>query len=272
LVSDTSQQKILFLLGPSRSGKGTIGRVIRGLVGEHNVAGPTLASLATNFGLQPLLDKPVAIVPDARVSGQHAQSVVERLLSISGEDPLTIDRKYKSAVTGPLPTRIVILSNELPRFGDSSGALANRFLILPMEHSYLGEEDPSLGATLAGELPGILLWGLDGLERFRERGHFEQPAQSNQMLIDLVELSSPTLAFIDDVCALGPTQTVFVDDLFKAWRRWCDGNGSPTGDKQSFGRNLHAAVPRIHISQPRRDGVQERMYTGIGLKRGDTRS
>ena len=132
LVPDTSQQKMLLLVGPRRSGKGTIGRLIRELLGEHNVAGPTLASLATNFGLQPLIDKPVAIIPDARLSSRNRDIVVERLLSISGEDALTIDRKYKSAWTGPLPSRIVIITNELPQLDDTSGVLASRFVVLEM--------------------------------------------------------------------------------------------------------------------------------------------
>ena len=69
LAPDTRQQKILFLLGPKRSGKGTICRVLSAVVGENNVAGPTLGSLAMNFGLSPLLGKSVAIVSDARLSG-----------------------------------------------------------------------------------------------------------------------------------------------------------------------------------------------------------
>src|SRR5262249_7043300 len=42
-------------------------------VGAANVAGPTLGSLAGNFGLAPLLNKPVAIISDARVSGRSAE-------------------------------------------------------------------------------------------------------------------------------------------------------------------------------------------------------
>ena len=122
LTADTSQQKILMLIGPTRCGKGTIGRINRGLIGIANVAGPTLASLATNFGLWPLLGKTLAIISDARL-GRHTDSavVVERLLSISGEDSLTIDRKNLEPVTTKLPTRLMILTNELPRLGDSSG-------------------------------------------------------------------------------------------------------------------------------------------------------
>ena len=57
LTSDTRQQKMLLLIGPKRSGKGTIARVVRQLVGADNVAGPTLSSLSTNFGLWPLIGK-----------------------------------------------------------------------------------------------------------------------------------------------------------------------------------------------------------------------
>ena len=123
LTPDTSQQKIALLIGPKRSGKGTIARVLRGLLGSQNVAGPTLASLGQNFGLAPLLGKPLAIVSDARLGGRTDSAVVtERLLSISGEDSLTIDQKYLPALTCQLPTRLMILTNELPRLNDSSGA------------------------------------------------------------------------------------------------------------------------------------------------------
>ena len=83
--------------------------------------GPTLASLGTNFGLSPLLGKPLAIISDARLGDTPTHTVVERLLSITGEDMLTVDRKFRDPWSGKLPTRFVVLSNELPRFKDSSG-------------------------------------------------------------------------------------------------------------------------------------------------------
>ena len=63
--------KILLLVGPTRSGKGTIARVLQALVGKGNHAGPTLSSLGSNFGLQPLLCKPLAVVSDARLGGSN---------------------------------------------------------------------------------------------------------------------------------------------------------------------------------------------------------
>jgi putative DNA primase/helicase len=57
LTPDTSLQKIGMLVGPKRSGKGTIFRVVKGLVGKRNVSAPTLGSLATNFGLSPYSER-----------------------------------------------------------------------------------------------------------------------------------------------------------------------------------------------------------------------
>jgi putative DNA primase/helicase len=119
LGGGTALQKIFLLVGPKRAGKGTIGRVLAGLLGSHNIAAPTLASLASHFGLQPLIGKPLALIADARFSSKaDGNVVVERLLSISGEDSLTIDRKYKEPWTGRLPSRFLILTNELPRLVD----------------------------------------------------------------------------------------------------------------------------------------------------------
>jgi hypothetical protein len=41
---------------------------------------------------------------------------------------LTIDRKYEEPWSGQLPTRIMVLTNELPRSTDASGATSSRFI------------------------------------------------------------------------------------------------------------------------------------------------
>jgi putative DNA primase/helicase len=272
LVPNTSYQKMLLLVGPPRSGKGVIGRLVRSLVGHSNVAGLTLASLSTNFGLWPLIDKPVAIIPDARLTGRRASgAVVERLLSITGEDALTVDRKYKRAWTGILPTRLIVLTNELPRLGDASGALASRFLVLTLTESFLGREDLQLDAQLQQELPGILLWALDGLKRLQSRGHFVEPASSRTMVEQLSDLSSPIRAFVRDRCVQETGVEVSVDDLYGAWQQWCLEWGTEPGSKQMFGRDLHAAVPHVGVRHPRVEGGRQRVYAGIGLARYGTR-
>lgn len=267
LVSgDTRQQKIVLVVGPKRSGKGTIGRVATGLLGAHNVAAPTLAALATNFGLAPLIDRPLALVSDARLSGRADTSVVvERLLSVSGEDALTIDRKYREPWTGQLPTRFVILSNELPRLTDSSGALASRLVVLCLTRSFYGSEDPSLTRRLLDEAPGILNWALDGSDRLTARGHFTQPAASLDAIDALDDLASPVATFVRDRCEVGPAHTVFVDVLYRAWRAWCHATDDEPGTREIFGRDLRAALPTVHKRRGRKGEHREHYYEGIRL-------
>ena len=71
LTTDTTFHKIFMLVGPTRSGKGTIGRVLGAMLGEDNVVGPTLDSMNGEFGQSQLIDKVLAIVGDARTRPRH---------------------------------------------------------------------------------------------------------------------------------------------------------------------------------------------------------
>lgn len=267
LSADTSQQKIPLIVGPKRSGKGTIARVLTALVGQGNVVSPTLNSLATNFGAEPLIGKSVAIIGDARLSGKvDRDAITERLLGISGEDSQSIDRKYRGAWHGRLGVRFLVMSNELPALKDASGALAGRFLLLTMNQSFYGREDRGLAARLLSELPGVLNWAREGYLRLNRRGHFVPPASARESVEALEALGSPISAFIKDRCQVAPGLTVSCDDLHSAWREWCVTNRRDyPGTIASFGKELHAAVPGLTVSRPRSNGQQMRHYNGIDL-------
>jgi putative DNA primase/helicase len=267
LTGDTSQQKMLLIVGPRRSGKGTIARVLAKLIGAGNVCGPTTSSLAGPFGLQPLIGKSLAIVSDARFHGENIATVVERLLCISGEDTLTVDRKNIGSITLKLPTRFTFLTNEFPRFNDSSGALAGRFIILRLTESFYGKEDPELTDRLFSELPGILNWAIAGWRRLHERGHFVMPPSSLEVVQEIEDLSSPVAAFVRERCEIGPDHRVVIDSLYEAWSHWCEGEGrQAVKTKQLFCRDLVAAFPSI---SRRRGTGQQGFYEGIELK-GDS--
>jgi putative DNA primase/helicase len=271
------QHKMLLMLGPIRSGKGTIARTLQKLMGgKDNVAGPTLAQLGTNFGLASLLGKPLAIISDARLGDTPSHVVVERLLSITGEDTLDVDRKFRDVCTGKLPTRLVILSNELPKFRDASGAIATRMLILRMTESFLNREDKELDQKLAPELGGILLWAIKGLDRLTENGKFTVPKSSDDAAVLMMDLASPMSAFVRQRCitdlarakqiakkrGIDPAANehwahelgielelgelwVSRDETYAAWLAWVEANGHMRTAKSTFGRDLRSVVAKI---------------------------
>lgn len=268
LTADTSQQKMLLMVGPKRSGKGTVARVLTALLGQQNVAGPTLSSLAQNFGLQGLIGKPLAIISDARLSGRSDQAaIVETLLRISGEDHLSVPRKHLADWEGTVPTRLMVLTNELPRLLDTSGALASRFIVLKLTRSFYGNEDPALTNRICAELPGILNWSIAGLDRLDQRGHFVQPEASTDAIRELEDLGSPMAAFVRERCGVGPDHCIEFTRLYEEWKKWCGENGRDhPGTVQSFGRDVHAAVPGLRTSKKRgANGDRYSLYEGIGL-------
>lgn len=261
----TDLQKMLFLVGASRSGKGTVARTLTALVGKENMAAPTMHNLSTNFGLSSLIGKSLAVIGDARTSAKtDTQLIIERLLMITGEDSIDVDRKNRAIWTGKLPTRITMLSNDLPSFRDSSGAIVNRMLVLKFTQSFLGREDLELEPDLREELPGIFNWALVGLERINRVRRFTVPASSLETLKEMEEYASPIKTFLTEKCEIGNGYWVSRDDLYQAWLMW---NGDSVKDGQAartwFGRTLHAAVPGLVDTTGRVRG-----YNGVRLSPG----
>jgi len=182
LLPDTRQQKLLMLIGPPRSGKGTIARVLRMMLGEANVASPMMRSLSGSFGLWGLLGKLLAIVPDAS-EARASNGLVELVKCLTGEDALDVDRKNLAPMSSVrLTTRLMIIANQPPILADSSGAIGHRIIALETRRSWAGKEDVPLTGKLMSELPGILRWSMEGWRRLNDRGHFQQPRSSQELV------------------------------------------------------------------------------------------
>lgn len=263
----TALHKIMLMIGPTRGGKGAIARVLTALIGRQNVAGPTLHSLGGEFGLAPLLGKPLAVISDARFSTKGANTVVERLLAISGEDAITVNRKFRDQWTGKLPSRLHVISNELPKLGDASTAIVGRMVLLMLTRSWLGREDHDLEDRLHAELPAILNWSLDGLERLTGNdGKFTRMESAEEAIIAMRDLASPVAAFVREKCEIGAGKEVDTETLFTAYKTWCELTENRKVSREVFGRNLHAAVPSVRKERPRDNAGRVHVYTGIGLK------
>ena len=263
----TNLQKMLLTVGPTRGGKGVIARILTALIGKPNVCGPTLSSFAGEFGLAPLIGKSLAIISDVRFSGRNNTVVVERLLSISGEDRLTVNRKYRQQIDMKMPTRMHLISNELPRLTDASGAIIGRFIVLILSRSWLGKENHDLETTLRAELPGILNWALDGLARLsRNDGRFTRVPSAEEAITTMRDLASPVAAFVRERCDLGADKEIAVDDLYDAFKSWCESSEYPKSSKAVFGRNLGAACPSVKRKRPRSHTKRCYVYAGIALR------
>ena len=114
-----------------------------------------------------------------------------------------------------------------------------------------GSRRPRLTAALLSEAPSIFGWALTGLDRLNARGYFVPPESGATALQQLADLSSPTAAFVRDVCVVIPHATVPVEKLWAAWKQWCEAENRHPGTKSEFGKNLKAAVPTVERKRQR---------------------
>lgn len=269
ISGETRAQKALIVIGPTRSGKGTLCAVIKALCGERTCVSTSLTSLTERFGLQNFLGKSVAIISDAefRSYGRDVAVAVERLKAITGCDDVEIDRKNKQAWTGQLKTRFSIFANKVPKLADDSAALANRFLTLRLTESWLGREDFELQQDLLNELPEILVWALEGLYRLAANGwRFTEgdPGVAEELQL----LGAPVMAFAQEHCFRNPQTTERLAVLYGVYQRWCSINGIGTTSRDVFSKELTAAYPELKRVRTMTNGLRETWIAGIRLADG----
>lgn len=237
---DLSKNKMMYLFGDTRTGKGVITRTLQHLVGVENTASPNLAQLGETFGLAGTIGKTLITINDARFRGVKTAELVERLLNLTGEDDMQINRKNRPVWEGRPSARVMIVSNDLPSItGEQSTAFAKRIIgPVKLHRSFFGIEDELLERKLRAELPAILMWAFDGYDRLCEQGHFTVPVSSARLHRELERSMSPVLIFLDERCVLGPDERVAKDRLYAAYRSWCEDTGTWRASAIEFGRQL----------------------------------
>lgn len=269
LIPDTSYHTILGMIGAGGTGKGTILRVIERLVGCDNYGATDFSQLADKFGLEHLLHCTVAVIPDAHLGYKTCpDTAVKVLKAISGEDTITINRKYQTALKDcQMVLRFIISANTIQGLHDPSSALLRRWQFISVNNIVAVEkQDRHLSKKLFSEIQGIFNWALQGLYRLRKRGHFISPASVSDLDAEFKAVLAPMNVFLHECCNIGTSESIAAAQLFKAYQWWCEQENYKCSSKAKFSINLRAALNRVRVKTERQSGRSVRMYEGIALK------
>lgn len=263
----TDQQLAMLLCGASRGGKGIMLKVAEALFEGSRTSLRNLNQLASEFGLESLPGRALCTVDDARFRRME-EDVVTALLSIIAEGTLTVNQKHKKAKdTVRVDARLMIATNETPRFNETTDALANRFLFLEFTESFKGREDFELLSRLLGEIPGIVKWALLGLEDLRETNRFVVTDEHAGIVTDVLEGSSQARRFVKDCGDVELGHVMSKADIFDIYRVWAMRKNEHPTTESVFFKMLHESFPGL--KQVRVGGRENRVRSIEGLRVAD---
>ena len=269
LSGRTDFQKGLLLVGPTGSGKGTQDRTLKALVGEGNVAATSFQTLNSGFGLANWLGKPLAVIGDSRDSGTIGDAATSKLLSVIGEDAVPVEKKGVDVQSEVLPTRVMVMSNEMPSFKDSSGALVKRWVVVETKVSHRDNPDRALGNRIMGELSGIFNWALIGLRRLEKQGHFTQPESTVETIEMMHDTAAPEAMFItENYTVTGDTEDyMWLSDIYDSYQLWTTKRGHKPLSQNRFKSKLKAAgIPGVTITKRTHDDKRKEVVAGVHTK------
>lgn len=270
------ERKALILVGPSRTGKTELSRIIRLLVGDP-VATPSVAEISERFGLSSLYEASAWIRDDAINEGDDLDP--QRFKTIVTGEPIDIERKHKPAMPGvELTLPVLLTTNSLPRARDRSDAIFNRSVVLEMTN-IVSEEDAhgmradagvGRGSTIgqhifATEAAGILNWALEGLAALVKHGSYDLPEAVRTAIQRFKDDNNPVGEWARSAVSKSPHGRVSRADLmcaYHGWQREQDGDEARAFGARGFFPRLRAAMAGLGEMQEHNG---KRFITGLHL-------
>lgn len=264
LTNDISLHKFAILMGKSRAGKGVITDVLSKMVGEENTASPSLSNLAKDSALCEMANKSLTLIPDAHSVHPTSRDVVlSNLKAITGGDRLSFHELYKGSRNTLFKTKIVLSTNNVPDFNDSSGALVNRALVFPFPKSFAGIENNDLREVLLEEVSGVTQWAIAGLRRLKSNnGIFTESDAGKREKEEMRKDMFPLAQYVERSLVMEENEFTLLEDMYNAYRLWAASEGVKTPMiKTHFNKHLrNSALPIVY------ENINAPGYHGVTIK------
>jgi P4 family phage/plasmid primase-like protien len=260
---DLREQKFLLCTGEGANGKGVFFEVIQELVGNENSSQVGLARFSNPFALYATLGKVVNVTNESsHIIEDEAESILK---SFVAGDRFTFERKFKEPVCTVPTAKIMIATNALPRFNDKTQAIWRRILFVPFDKVIPDEvQIKDLAEKLKRELPGILNWALEVLQKLNDASGFTIPEKSKSLLDEYRKDADPARAFLLENCIFSPNGWgISCMELYNQYKQHCEENGYKPMGNRLFGRHVRRVFPEVKRVQTGGRDSREWTYRGL---------
>ncbi len=263
LTHDLSLQRFFMFEGTGGNGKGVVTNILIRLVGRENISGLPLNRFHDKHDLVVTHGKLVNITSEL---GEKDRISEEQLKLATGGDLMHFNPKYQEIFSAKFTAKIIISTNERPSLGDRSEGIWRRLILLFFPITIPPErQNPRLEESLAGELPGILNWAIQGAISLYRKGKFEEPQQSIDARLNYKKESNPAQLFLDQRCELKATAVVGTVALYGEYQDYCSTHGYKALNETNFKKEVLKLPGVTKDRAPNTGDHRPHIYCGIAL-------
>jgi P4 family phage/plasmid primase-like protien len=190
------------------------------------------------------------------------------LKSFTSGDRMLFEQKHKDPYSAVPTARLVLVTNNLPRFTDRSAGLWRRMCLMPFRVTISeSEKIPGMDKPEwwieSGELPGIFNWSVAGLKRLRKQGRFTESQVCKKALDEFRVENNPARSFLLKHYREHVEGEVVTNAVYSKYATWCTNQGYKALASNTFGREIKRAFPRSERKRVTLFGDREWCYVGI---------
>jgi putative DNA primase/helicase len=269
LTGHTREEKMFYIFGPTRSGKGTFTETLMTLLGKEPLCTETSFETFTadrsgdtqNFDLAPLKPCRVVFASESNKYQSLNPAVVKRL---TGGNDIRCAFKRKDHFTYRPQFKLWLSSNEPVHADPDDDAAWARLIVVTFPNSFLGQEDTTLKQRLKEPtaLEGALRWCVEGAQEWYANG-LQQPVAIVQETKRHRDEQDYVQQFIDECCSVSPAHFVSNADLYPAYVQFMN---DEIGLRPKSKRYLNRTLKKKGFILDHNTAKTKRGVWGISLK------
>ncbi len=207
------------------NGKGTLCELMKQLCGEKTYASIPFIGFEKDALLAQLITA-TAVITDENGTNDYAKNVAN-LKALATGDTISVDRKFKTAITLKFSGLIVQCVNTLPRVADQTDSFYRRCLMVPFEKTFKDVERKYIKNDYLHrpEVLEYVLWKVMNLPDYYE---LPEPDECKALLDEYKAYNDPILEFITDAFTRFAWNKVPQDFVYDLYLKWCIKN-NPSG-------------------------------------------
>jgi P4 family phage/plasmid primase-like protien len=230
LLGDNREQKIIFISGPSGSGKSVLLHLISEVMGPvaHRSGAELITVVQTGRNAR----------KENSIRGKRLVTITEtskfmnidegQLKRITGEPVISTDRHYATTeLKTPVSWTIVVATNDMPNLLNFDAAMRRRVIVIPGGRGLREDEmDPQLAAKiLSTERQGIMALLARGCAEYFRSG-LRMPLAVSMATDEYAAEQNTVANFVADTMVLGGwtgTGGIHQHDVWTAYEQWSKG-------------------------------------------------